>query len=159
MFRRRPAPDPEARRLARGLDAHRRSRRRLVLVSAIVTALVVGVPLVLATRMTPDNYGTVASFMGAVFLFPFTLLCFIQYAVLVVLIFYVAKGYNSLRKPLQGTLRTARRANLAMQGLSKRLARPVIELNARYTAVERFFGGGWLDKNADPSVEKDESQP
>ena len=87
LFRRTPS-DPEAVRLARGVNAHRRIMRwRVALPLIAVGALIVIVPSLLIFAMRADRFSTVAAFMSLFITVPTVLLCMLPYALLIAFAF------------------------------------------------------------------------
>ncbi|MCS6870118.1 MAG: hypothetical protein RML95_12175 [Anaerolineae bacterium] len=136
----RQLPDSEARRLERGVRAHRRfARRRMALLLIVTGALIVIVPSLLALALSAERFSTIAALMSLLITAPTAFLCLLPYLLLIVFAHGARRAYKGTRHTLGQVHRLARRVNLGTQALSKRAVQPVIALNVRYAALERLI--------------------
>ncbi len=121
---------------------HRREMRTHVyLPLAILIILTVGVPIVLALALTPNNLGTVTSFVSLLLLVPAALACLIPYVMIVGLTVGVKRLNLWLPDRFATTRTILHRANVAAHELSYRVASPFMWLSQRFAWLERFVGG------------------
>src|SRR5258708_25555589 len=108
---------------------------------AILIILTIGVPIVLALALTPNNLGTVTSFVSLLLLVPAALACLIPYVMIVGLTVGVQRLNLWLPDRFATTRTILHRANVAAHELSYRVASPFIWLSQRFASLERFVCG------------------
>ena len=124
------------------LAKHRREMRRHVyLPLAILIALTVTVPVILAFGLSPDRFSTVTNFMTLVLLVPAALVCVIPYVMIVGMAVGVKRLNGWLPERFATTRTILHRASTASQELAQRVASPFIWLSQRFAWLERFVGG------------------
>ncbi|MBO9308184.1 MAG: hypothetical protein J7551_00190 [Chloroflexi bacterium] len=137
---RRQLPDAETLRLACSARLHQRFVQLRVATPLVLSgALIAIVPSVLVLALSAERFSAVAAFLALLITAPAALLCLLPYALLIVLLYGTRRAYKGARHTLERLHRAVRRANLTVQRLSERAAKPVIALNARYAAFERLI--------------------
>jgi hypothetical protein len=142
---RRQTPDEPSKAerayLNRGVLAHRRDMlRRIGGPLFVVAVILMLVPALLTVLFASGRLGTIASFMSLCILAPLSLACFLPYAALVAMIFGLSKAYGKTSSVMRGLYLFTHRMNRGVQGLSKRIAGPVISVSARLARLERLAG-------------------
>jgi len=95
----------------------------------------------LALALSPNNFGTVTSFMSLLLLVPAALACLIPYVMIVGLTVGVKRLNLWLPDRFATTRTILHRANYAAQELAHRVASPFIWISQRFAWLERFVGG------------------
>lgn len=132
------APDREP--LNRSRRAHQQVMRwRVVAPLAAVFGLLVGIPLAFTIFAGGGRANTAASLMSLCISLPLSLVCLIGYAAFIAAIFGVAKVYGSTSAVVRRAHHFAHRVNLGTKSIARRVGRPLISLNARYTYIEQYI--------------------
>lgn len=119
---------------------HRREVQLQIVLPMVAAALVIFlVPLVMLLTMSSYDLSTAASLTSLVLLAPMVLLCVIPYVALIALAWAVSR-LNRWLPNRTIILRTMLyRLNGGLYGLARRVVRPVIWANARFSGAERVI--------------------
>lgn len=139
MSRRRTS---ENKSVDRGLIAHQQAIWGMFVLIMLGLVVVVGVPLLLAIAVTPEQLGTIASFMSTLIGLVVSVFCLLNVAILVGLMFLIAKIYGQVRKVAHGVHKLVYNLHMRVERLAPRIAAPVVSLNSRFAALEATVKNG-----------------
>ena len=132
------------------LEMSRKAHRSVVRTRIVIPVLVCGaalviVPLLLAIGLGGYRFGTAASLMSVCLTLPLSIVCIITYAGFVAATFGMAKVYGNTARIMRGIHDLAHRVNMGVKDISRRIGKPFVTLDARFTyietAIEHTVGG------------------
>jgi glycerol-3-phosphate acyltransferase PlsY len=120
----------------------RKGRRRVLLPLAMVALVVfIGVPAFMLAFFNGGQVGTVAAFMGALFLLlPATILCFIPYAMLMFAVVGMVRVNRRVPRAMRSVRGMVVRTNYVAERASRGIAAPIIAVSKRLAWLERALG-------------------